>query len=121
VGVGLEDPLLRLEGGGRVRVTARVRETLETRAFDGLRVEARGRAARTTPGRVRVVVSGPVSQVRALAATDVRVFVTVPSEGKAPARLPVTVELGPGHPAVSVVETRPAEVAIRPSGPGEKP
>jgi len=121
VGVGLEDPLLRLEGGSRVRVTARVRETQETRAFDGLQVEARGRAARTAPGRVRVVVSGPASQVRALLASDVRAFVTVPSEGTAPARLPVAVEIGPEHPAVSVVETRPAEVAIRPSGPGGKP
>jgi len=98
-----------------------VRETQETRAFDGLQVEARGRAARTTPGRVRVVVSGPASQVRALLASDVRVFVTVPSEGTAPARLPVAVEIGPEHPAVSVVETRPTEVAIRPSGPGGRP
>jgi YbbR domain-containing protein len=120
VGVGLEDPLLRLEGGSRVRVIARVRETQETRVFDGLPVEARGRAARATPSRVRVVVSGPASQVRALAASDVRVFVTVPSQGS-PARLPVTCEIGAGYPAVSVVETRPVEVAIRPSGPGDKP
>ena len=120
VGVGLEDPLLRLEGGSRVRVIARVREAQETRAFDGLPLEARGRAARATPGRVRVVVSGPAAQVRALAASDVRAFVTVPSQG-IPARLPVAVEIGAGYPAVSVVETRPVEVAIRPSGPGDKP
>jgi hypothetical protein len=118
VGVGLEDPLLRLEGGSRVRVTARVRETQETRSFDGLAVVARGRAARTTPGRVGVSVSGPASQVRALAASDLRAFVTVPSEGTAPARLPVAVEIGSGYPAVSVIETRPAEVAVRPSGAG---
>ena len=121
VGVGLEDPLLRLEGGSRVRVTARVRETQETRSFDGLRVEARGRAARTTPGRVSVSVSGPASQVRALRASDVRAFVTVPSAGVVPARLPVAVEIGSGHPALSVSSTRPAEVAIRPSGPGGEP
>jgi len=120
VGVGLEDPLLRLEGGSRVRVIARVREAQETRAFDGLPLEARGRAARATPGRVRVVVSGPAAQVRALAASDVRAFVTVPSQG-IPARLPVAVEIGAGYPAVSVVETRPVEVAIRPLGPGDKP
>ena len=119
--VGLEDPLLRLEGGSRVRVTARVRETQETRSFDGLRVEARGRAVRTTPGRVSVAVAGPASQVRALTASDVRAFVTVPSEGAAPARLPVAVEIGSGHPGVSVIETRPAKVAIWPSGPGGQP
>jgi hypothetical protein len=118
VGVGLEDPLLRLEGGSRVRVTAHVRETQETRTFQGLRVEARGRPARTIPGRVSVAVAGPASQVRALAAADVRAFVTVPSGGASPARLPVAVEIGSGHPGVSVIETRPSEVAIRPSGPG---
>ncbi len=121
VGVGLEDPLLRLEGGSRVRVTTRVRESQETRSFDGLTVEARGRAARTTPGRVSVAVAGPASQVRALAAADVRAFVTVPSEGASPRRLPVAVEIASGHPGVSVIETRPASVAIRPSGPGSPP
>ena len=121
VGVGLEDPLLRLEGGSRVRVTARVREAQETRTFEGLRVETRGRGARATPGRVSVSVSGPASQVRALAASDLRAFVTIPSEGALPARLPVAVEIGPGQPAVTVTETRPAEVAIRPAGPGGKP
>jgi hypothetical protein len=120
VGVGLEDPLLRLEGGGRVRVTARVQEVQETRRFDGLGVEVRGRAGRTSPGRVSVSVAGPASQVRALAAGDVRAFVTVPSAGKLPARLPVAVELASGRPGVSVVETRPAQVALRPGGPGSE-
>jgi hypothetical protein len=120
VGVGLEDPLLRLEGGSRVRVTARVRETQEARSFDGLAVEPRGRPARTTPDRVSVSVSGPASQVRALAASDLRAFVTVPSEGTSPLRLPVAVEIGSGYPAVSVTLTRPAEVAVRPSGPGSR-
>jgi len=59
--------------------------------------------------------------VRALAASDVRAFVTVPSGGRAPARLPVAVEIAPGHPGVSVVETRPAEVAVRAAGPGGEP
>jgi YbbR domain-containing protein len=121
VGVGLEDPLLRLEGGSRVRVTARVRETQDTRVFDGLPVEARGRPARTTPGRVSVTVAGPASQVRALSASDVRAFVTVPSEGASAARLPVAVEIASGYPAVSVSATRPAQVTVRSSGQGEKP
>jgi hypothetical protein len=117
VGVGLEDPLLRLEGGSRVRVTAEIREPRETRSFDGLGVEARGQKLRTTPGRVRVTVTGPASQVRALAASDLRAYVTIPS-GAAPARLPVAVEIASGRPGVSLVETEPREVAVRPSGPG---
>jgi YbbR domain-containing protein len=121
VAIGLEDPLLRLEGGSRVRVTARVQETAETRRFDRLRVEARGRAARTSPASVSVAVAGPASQVRALDGSELRAFVTVPSEGRAPARLPVTVEIAPGHPGVSVVETKPTEVALRPAGPGGLP
>ena len=52
VNVGLEDPLLRLEEGSRVQVTANVREVQETRTFEGLRVEAQGRSARLTPSRV---------------------------------------------------------------------
>lgn len=121
VGVGLEDPLLRLEGGSRVSVTAVVRETRETRSFDGLAVEARGNPARVTPSRVSVDVAGPASQVRALARTDVRAFVTVPSQGPAPARLPVAVEIASGYPGVGVVETRPLEVAIRPAAPQGRP
>jgi YbbR domain-containing protein len=121
VGVGLEDPLLRLEGGGRVRVSARVQETEETRSFEGLEVEARGGQARTSPSRVSVSVTGPASQVRSLAASDVRAFVTAPSSGRPPARLPVAVEIAPGHPGVSVVQTRPAEVAVRAAGPGGLP
>jgi YbbR domain-containing protein len=118
VGVGLEDPLLRLEGGSRVRVTAHVREVQETRTFQGLRVEARGRAATTSPARVSVTVAGPASLVRELSAADVHPFVTVPATGPAPARLEVAVELAGGPPGVTLVEARPAEVRVRPAGPG---
>lgn len=121
VAVGLEDPLLRLEGGGRVHVTVGVRETQERRTFEGLELQPEGRAARATPRRVSVVVTGPASQVRALGRGDVRAFVTVPAEGTPPARLPVEIEIASGYPAVSVVETRPAEVAVRLTGAGGKP
>lgn len=118
VGVGLEDPLLRLEGGSRVRVTATVREVQETRTFHGLRVEPRGRRASAVPARVSVTVAGPASRVRELAASDVHAFVTVPAEGQAPARLKVTVEFAAGFDGLSLVEAKPAEVAVRPAGPG---
>jgi YbbR domain-containing protein len=113
VNVGLEDPLLRLEGGSGVRVTALIRETLETRTFEGLRLEARGRPARLEPSRVTVSVAGPASQVRALAAEDLQPYVALPAEGALPGRLPVAVEISSGHAGVSVLETRPAEVSVR--------
>ena len=113
VSVGLEDPLLRLEEGSRVEVTATVREAHETRTFERLRVVARGRAARLEPSRVTVSVAGPASQVRALAAGDLQPYVALPGEGAVPGRLPVAVEISSGHAGVSVLETRPAEVSVR--------
>jgi YbbR domain-containing protein len=113
VNVGLEDPFLRLEGGNRVRVTAVVRETRETRRFEGLLVEARGRAARLSPSRVTVSVEGPAAQVHGLEEGDVQPYVDLPRQGAVPARLPVAVEFGPGRVGVSVLETQPAEVAVR--------
>jgi YbbR domain-containing protein len=113
VNVGLEDPLLRLEGGSRVRVTAVVREARETRLFKGMRVEARGRPARLSPARVDVSVAGPVSQVRGLAPADLQAYVEVPRQGAVPGRLPVAVQIAAGRAGVSLVQTRPAEVSVR--------
>jgi len=113
VNVGLEDPLLRLEGGSRVRVSAVVREARETRTFDGLRVEPRGRAARLSPSRVSVSVAGPVSQVRGLAASDLQAYVAMPQQGPVPGRLPVAVQIAAGRAGVSVVGAQPPEVSVR--------
>jgi YbbR domain-containing protein len=113
VNVGLEDPLLRLEGGSRVRVSVVVREAQETRVFDGLRVEPRGRAARLSPARVSVSVAGPASQVRGLAASDLQPYVAMPRQGPVGGRLPVAVEIAADRAGVSVVGTRPPEVAVR--------
>lgn len=113
VNVGLEDPLLRLEGGSRVRVTVAVREAHETRAFEGLRIVARGRPARLEPSRAAVTVTGPASLVRALAPGDLQPYVALPGQGTVLPRLPVGVEIAPGHAGISVLETRPAEVSVR--------
>jgi len=112
VNVGLEDPLLRLEGGSRVRVSAVVREARETRVFDGLHVEPRGRAARLSPSRVSVSVTGPASQVRALAASDLQAYVALPPQGALPGRLPVAVQIASGHAGVSVAGTQPPDVSV---------
>lgn len=114
VGVGLEDPLLRLEGGSRVRVVARIREAYERRTFEGLKVIARGRPGQIRPSLVRIVVEGPASELKRLLAEDVKPFVTLPREGAVAARLAVAVEIAPGYTGVSVVGTEPAEVAVRP-------
>jgi hypothetical protein len=113
VNVGLDDPLLRLEGGSRVRVTARVREAHETRVFEGLPVIARGRPARLAPAHVTVVVSGPATQLAALQPAAVRPYVEVPPAG-GNVRLKLSVELAGDASSLSVVETRPAELAVRP-------
>jgi len=113
VNVGLEDPLLRLEEGSRVEVTAHVREAQQTRTFEGLRVAAQGRPARLTPSRVAVTVAGPVSQVRVLEAAHLTAYVTLPREGAVPPRLPVAIDVASGHAGISVLETRPAEVSVR--------
>jgi len=94
-------------------VTALIRETLETRSFEGLRIEARGRPARLEPSRVAVSVAGPASQVRALTPEDLQPYVALSGEGALPGRLPVAVEVSSGHSGVSVLETRPAEVSVR--------
>ncbi len=113
VNVGLEDPLLRLEGGSQVRVTARVAEARETRVFEGLAVVARGRPARLDPARVTVVVSGTPAQLAGLRASSLHPYVEVPSgEGASRQRLAVELEGAPN--GVTVVEARPAEVGVRP-------
>jgi YbbR domain-containing protein len=114
VSVGLEDPMLRLEGGSRVRVTAKLREARETRVFEGLRVVARGRPARLDPAHVAVVLSGPATELQSVEASAVQPYVQVPADLPAAARLPLAVDIGPGHAGVAVVETRPSEVAVRP-------
>jgi hypothetical protein len=51
--------------------------------------------------------------VRELVPGDFQPYVTLPSGGGVPARLPVAVEIAPGRAGVSVLETRPAEVSVR--------
>jgi hypothetical protein len=117
VNVGLEDPLLRLEGGSQVTVTARVREARETRAFAGLKLVARGRAARLSPSQGTVVVEGPAPDLRELDPGQLVAYVIVPASGPVTSKLPVAVEIATGHSSLSVREVRPPEVSAKPLGP----
>jgi hypothetical protein len=112
VNVGLEDPLLRLDGGTRVLVTAVVQEAKETRVLENQPVVARGRPARIKPSRVAVVLSGPASALAALDPADLHVHVTLPAAGAVPPRLPLAVEL-PADKGLELVETRPPDVAVQ--------
>ncbi len=113
VTIGLDDPMLRLLGSSRAKVTARVREVHEKRTFAKLDVEARGKEAQVRPSTVRVTVEGPASLVRRLRPEDVHPFVTVGGEKGGPDRLKVAVDVA--QDGLSVVETEPAEVTVRPA------
>jgi YbbR domain-containing protein len=124
VNMGLEDPLLRIQGSPRVRVNVRVREAQETRAFDAVRVEARGAEASLRPEAVRVVVAGPRSLLRSTTLPEIHAYADV--AGARPGQeVKVAVELAPGHAALAVQEVTPASVVLhappRASRPGREP
>jgi YbbR domain-containing protein len=119
VTVGVDDPMLRLLGTSRARVTARVREIQERRTFEKLPVTARDGEAQVRPSTVRVVVEGPASLVRRLRPADVRPFVTVSDDAAAGGKAKVAVDLG--QEGLSVVLTDPAEVTVRAASPRRAP
>lgn len=119
VNIGLEDPLLRIQGNPRVRVTARIREVEHTRTFEGLPVEVRRGAFVPRPPKVTVVLAGPAEVLDRVGADSVKPYVDagqVDETGTAH----VAVELAPGLSGVAVRETQPGEVALRPLRPARK-
>jgi YbbR domain-containing protein len=111
VNLGLEDPVLRLEGGSRVKVTARIREEHGRRTLEGVPLETRGGTAQLRPSSVRVELTGPLSVLQAIDRDKIRAYVTVTRNGLD--RAPVAVELLSGLAGVTVVATAPAEVSLR--------
>lgn len=112
VNIGIEDPLLRIQGSPRVQVAARIREVHRKKVFESLTVEVRGGTATVRPLTVRVTLTGPESVLGRLPAEDVRPYVEITKlSGKG--RVPVAVELGPGHAGVNVEGTDPPEVTVR--------
>jgi YbbR domain-containing protein len=113
VNLGLDDPVLRIQGSPRVRVTARVREVQETRAIDNVAVEVRGGTLLTvTPPRVRVALSGPASALARVKPTDVQAYVDVARVKNGVA--PVSIAMAPGQAGVTLKEAVPAQVSVRP-------
>jgi YbbR domain-containing protein len=112
--IGLQDPLLRLLGNPRVRVTVPIREVQETRTLDGLAISVRGGDAIVYPQTVRIVVEGPASAVRRLSATDLKPYVDA-TNLEAAGSLPVAIEILPGHVGVKIQATEPAAVRARPA------
>jgi YbbR domain-containing protein len=111
VNLGLDDPMLRLQGARRVRVTARIREQWQTRRLEGLPVQVRNGSGSARPERVAVVLKGPASVVKSLAAGDVTSYVDAAQAGNG-GRLAVAVEVASGHAGVEVAAVEPAEVTL---------
>ncbi len=121
VSIGLEDPLLRLQGTSRVQVTARIREETGRRTFESLPVEVRGGAGVARPPAVRVVITGPRALLKQLQVSHLHPYVSLVEPKAASPRLPVAVELASGFGAVTVSEIVPAEVTVRPARPRPAP
>ena len=119
VNIGLEDPLLRIQGNPRVRVTARVREVEHTRTFPGLPVDVRRGSFAARPPRVSVVLAGPASVLDQADSASIHPYADagqVDETGTAH----VAVELAPGLTGVEIREIQPAEVALRALRPARK-
>lgn len=115
VGLGLDDPALRVLDPPRARVSARVREEHDRKTFPALEIAARGGAASLRPASVTVVVDGPLSALERLGAADVRPWVDA-ARLRAGARVPVSVEIAPGFDEVTVLRIDPGEVVVRSVG-----
>jgi YbbR domain-containing protein len=113
VAIGIEDPLLRIQGTPRVEVTARVRELHGTRTFDSLPIALRGADGALRPAQARVVLSGPAAALARVDAKDVRPYVEATGKRSGDA-IPVAVDLAPGLAGVTVKECTPAQAAFRP-------
>src|SRR5262245_19675006 len=103
VAIGIEDPLLRIQGTPRVEVTARVREVHDTRTLEGLPIALRGAAGTLRPAQATVVLTGPASALARVSAADVRPYLDAAGK-RAGDPVPIAVELAPGLAGVTVKE-----------------
>ena len=111
VNIGVEDPLLRIQGSARVRVTARIAAAQETRVITGVPVSVRNGTGTPSPAAVRVTLAGLSSVLKDVGRSDVHAYVNVGSL-EAAGRVPVTVDLAPGLAGVTVKECEPPQVMV---------
>jgi YbbR domain-containing protein len=117
VNVGLDDPMLRLMGSPRVKVTARLTEIKDRRTFEGLAVTVRGGPAQIHPATVRVTLAGPRTVLDRLRTEDLHPYVTLDPVGTGAAQsATVALDLPTASPGLSVVLVEPAELTLKPSG-----
>ena len=109
VNVGLDDPMIRVEGRPRAQVSVTIREVQEKRTLEALPVSVRNGAGSPRPDKVRVVVSGPVSVLAHLTPGDVRPWV----DASGPEAARVSVDLPPGLAGLTVELVEPERVALR--------
>ncbi len=119
VNMGLEDPLLRIQGSPRVRVTVKIQEVQQARTFDDLPLELRGGGGLVRPSAVSVTVSGPTSLLRNTAASDIKPYVDLGAATKGQ-EVPVAVDFAAGHTALAVKAVSPPKVLVRILRPARK-
>ncbi len=114
VNIGIGDPLLRLVGNPRVKVTAKIRERHGERTLAGLKVDVRGTTTTLAhPAHVDVVLRGPETLLAELPPSAVTAYVNA---GKAQPRaaVPVAIQLAPGLTGLTVSRVEPPEVRLVP-------
>jgi hypothetical protein len=115
VNIGLEDPVLRIQGSPRVEVTAEIREAFEKRSFADRPIAIRGERRHLVPATVDVVLSGPPAILATVDPEAVRPYVNLANAtSKAPVKVEVAVELAESYPGVVVHEVDPPEVTASP-------
>lgn len=117
VNLGLEDPVLRIQGSPRVHVLARIREQHEKRSLS-LPLVLRDGTGQARPQSVEVTVSGPRALLERVGPQALEAYARVPKGGAGAAA--VAVEIAPGFTGISVLGVLPAEVQVRPLVRGRK-
>jgi len=111
VAAGLRDPLLRIGGARRVRVSAEVREIQDERIFEAIELSVEPDAGTPRPARVAVTIRGPASVVSELSAEHVRAGLD-PAGADEEGWVAVAVELVGGYRELAVVAVEPERVRL---------
>ena len=109
VGIGIDDPLLRIQAEPRARVTVQIREEHAQRRLESLEIEQRGGQARLATSQVSVMIDGPARIVENFDASGIQPYVDLQAptpEGD----YRVAVELAPGNRGIAIVAVEPERV-----------